>query len=61
MKPTPIDPSTSFESLLGTVKAGFPSQADERVERLSGCIDAINRTIGQGSILFGVQGDVGSI
>ena len=31
--------------------------ADERAERLSGCIDTINRTIGQGSILFGVQGD----
>ena len=31
--------------------------ADERAERLSGCINAINRTIGQGSILFGVQGD----
>ena len=34
MKPTPIDSSTSFESLLGTVKAGFPSPADDFREKL---------------------------
>ena len=34
MKPTPIDPSTSFESLLGTIKAGFPSPADDFREKL---------------------------
>ena len=32
-------------------------EADERDERLSGAIDAINRTIGSGTVLFGVQGD----
>ena len=31
--------------------------ADERDERLSGAIDAINRALGPGTVLFGVQGD----
>ena len=31
--------------------------ATERDERLSGAIDTINRTLGPGSILFGIQGD----
>ena len=34
MKPTRIDPSSSFESILGTVKAGFPSPADDFREKL---------------------------
>jgi DNA polymerase V len=32
-------------------------ETDERDERLSGAIDAINRTLGPGTVLFGVQGD----
>lgn len=117
MQPYPIQDTDSFESLLGTVKAGFPSPADDFREKLdlvkllvrhsastffsqidgvsmvdadmdegniiivdralepyNGCkalgvkmgdpyfklkplIDAINRTLGPGSILFGIQGD----
>ena len=34
MKPYPITESDSFESLLGTVKAGFPSPADDFKEKL---------------------------
>lgn len=34
MKPYPIEDSDSFESLLGTVKAGFPSPADDFREKL---------------------------
>ena len=33
------------------------SKALEKDERLSGTIDAINRTLGPGSVLFGIQGD----
>lgn len=29
MQPYPIQDTDSFESLLGTVKAGFPSPADD--------------------------------
>ncbi len=34
MQPYPITESDSFESLLGTVKAGFPSPADDFREKL---------------------------
>ena len=34
MTPYPIESSESFESLLGTVKAGFPSPADDFREKL---------------------------
>jgi len=31
--------------------------ADEKAERLSSAIDAINKSMGPGSVLFGIQGD----
>lgn len=34
MKPYPIHDSDSFQALLGTVKAGFPSPADDFREKL---------------------------
>ncbi len=34
MKPYPIQDNASFEALLGTVKAGFPSPADDFREKL---------------------------
>lgn len=34
MQPYPIQDTDSFESLLGTVKAGFPSPADDFREKL---------------------------
>ncbi len=34
MKPYPIQDNESFEALLGTVKAGFPSPADDFREKL---------------------------
>ena len=34
MQPYPIQDNDSFESLLGTVKAGFPSPADDFREKL---------------------------
>ena len=49
---------TRIEQEGAHVGSLFSNQADaEKDERLSGTIDAINRTLGPGSILFGVQGD----
>ncbi len=49
---------TRIEQEGAHVGSLFSNQADaEKDERLSGTIDAINRTLGPGSILFGIQGD----
>ena len=49
---------TRIEQMDSHVPSLFADHAaDERDERLSGAIDAINRTLGPGGILFGIQGD----
>ncbi len=49
---------TRIEQREAHVRSLFADErAQERDERLSGAIDAINRSLGPGSVLFGVQGD----
>ena len=49
---------TRIEQEDAHVPSLFADQAsDERAGRLSGAIDAINKTLGPGSVLFGIQGD----
>jgi len=49
---------TRIEQQEAHVRSLFADhESDKRDERLSGAIDAINRTLGSGTVLFGVQGD----
>ena len=49
---------TRIEQLEAHVPSLFTDHAtNDRDERLSGAIEAINKTLGPGSVLFGVQGD----